>query len=304
MSMSIQELAALAAQTDDQTETTQGGDFERRTPAAGLTVGRLIEYIELGVHGNKPYLGKPKPDSDQVRITFELLSEKKGNIYEIDVEGGKKKLTEKITVKLAKKQGEKAGFKKLFEAMRYGRPEIKHMAQMLGEGFLIDIIHNVEKGTDGKDVTYANIRDKDGNWFVRAPRLVKEDPIEGTKEITQVPVPEQLTPSKIFLFNHPNKETWDSLYIDGTRKVKQADGKEVEESKNWLQETILSAKNYKSSPLEAMLAGVGELPVDEKKAESSTGKVSEVQTGSLPAEREAKVDPVAAADSALADLFL
>lgn len=297
MSMSIAELAALAAETDDQTETTVGGDFERRVPQEGLTVGRLIEYIELGVHGNKPYQGKPKPDSDQVRITFELLSEKKGNIYEVDVDGGKKKLTEKVTVKLAKKQGEKAGFKKLFEVMRYGRPEIKHMAQMLGHAFKISIEHN--KSADGKE-TYANIRDKDGNWHISAPRIVKEDPIEGTKEIITLNVPEQLTPSKIFLFNHPNKETWDSLYIDGTRTVKEEGKPDREESKNWLQETILSAKNYKGSPLDALLNEVTDLPVDEKKEE----KVSEVQSGALPEEK--KTAPVAdtAAKDALADLGL
>lgn len=298
MSMSIAELAALAAQTDDQTETTVGGDFERRLPAAGKTVGRLIEYIELGVHGNKPYLGKPKPDSDQVRITFELLSEKKGNIYEVDVEGGKKKLTEKITVRLAKKQGEKAGFKKLFEAMRYGRPEIKHMAQMLGDPFIIDILHN--KSDDGKE-TYANIRDKDNKWYVGAPRIVKEDPIEGTTEIINVAVPEQLTASKIFLFNHPNKETWDSLFIEGTRTVKEEGKPDREESKNWLQETILSAKNFPGSPLDAMLNGLDDLTVEEKKAE----KVSEVQVGALAEEKKA-VEPVkdTAAADALADLGL
>lgn len=278
--LSIAELAALAAETDDQTEVVQGGDFERRVPVEGLTVARFIEYTELGVHGSKPYLGKPKPDADKVRLTFELLSEKKGNIYEVDVEGGKKKLTEKITVTLAKKQNERAGFKKLFDKMVYGRTDIKHMAQMLGEAFLVTIIHG--KSTDGKE-TYANIRDKDGNWHIGAPQQVIEDAIAGTKEVKKLAVPEQLTPSRIFLFNNPTKETWDSLFIDGTRKVKNDQGIEIEESKNWLQELIQSAKNFKGSPLEAMLAGVNELSIKEEKV---ADKTDEVKTGALPDEKQ------------------
>ena len=71
----------------------------------------------------------------------------------------------------------------------------------------------------------------------------------------KVPVPERLSPRKVFLWNKPNKATWDSLFIDGTY---EKDGETV--SKNFLQDTIKKALNFEGSPIEEMLEGLGELP--------------------------------------------
>jgi len=253
---SIADLANLAAETTDHTETTQGGDFEYTPAPVGKTVGRFIEYIELGKQKQRPYQGKPKADAEEARITFELVAPK--NIKEIDVEGGKKKIADRVSFNIAIKLGDKAGFKKLFETMRRGRETIKHMAQMLGEGFIIEIVHN-EQVVDGKKTgkVFANMKTEAAGWLIAAP--VIEDPIAGTK--TNVPVPEALSPMKLFLWDHPNKETWDSIFIDGTRTVKK-DGVDVEQSKNWLQHKIMEASNYGGSKLEAMLAGVDNLSID------------------------------------------
>lgn len=255
--LSLKELANLAAQTEDQTEV-QTSNFDNSPPEAGVTIGRFIEYIEIGKHSQNDYAGKPKPPADYVRVTFELLHPKK-NIVEYEHEGEKRIRGEYITLKLTKKLGDKAKFKKLFNAMTYGRADIKHMAQMLGEAFVITIIHNTVKGTGGQpDKVYANI-DKDGAYMVGAPFVT--DPLEGTK--TEVPVREPIRPLRLFLFDNPTKETWDSLFIDGTRKVKKDGGEEVEVSKNWLQETIMSALNYEGSALQAMLGGLEGLPMQE-----------------------------------------
>lgn len=259
--MNIQELAALAASTEDQTETTAGGDFEFTPPVAGLTVGRMIEYIELGIHPQKPYQGKAKPDAEKVRITFELLSPTK-NIKKVEIDGKETEITETISATLTKKFGEKAGFKKLFNKMQRGRSDIKHMAQMLNEPFLITIFHNeVEK--DGKKTVYANISNADGEYGISAP--VREDPIAGTQ--TVIPVPEARRPLKLFLWDHANKDMWDSLFVDGTYETKNAKGEVTQVSKNRTQEFILSAKNYKGSALETLLAGIGTLPTSELSAE-------------------------------------
>lgn len=253
--LSIAELAAMAAETEDQTEVVTTS-FDNDPPPAGVTVGRFIEYIELGKHDGGQYQGKPKPDAEYVRISFELLHPNK-NIHEYEHEGEKKVRADRVSIRIAKKLSDKAKFKKLFNAMTYGRDSIKHMAQMLGEAFIITIYHNiVEK--EGVKKTYVNI-DNDGVYGVKAPFV--EDPLEGTRK--DVPVREPISPLRLFLWQNPTKETWDSLYIDGTREVKK-DGGEVEHvSKNWLQESILDAKNYKGSALEALIGDVDDLPTEE-----------------------------------------
>jgi hypothetical protein len=255
--LSIAELANLAAETEDQTETQTAGEYEREVPATGAHVARFVEYIETGKHKQKPFQGKAKPDAEEVRITFELLHPKK-SIIEYEHDGVKKVRGQLISIKVTKSLSDKASFKKLFNAMTYGRDGIKHMAQMLGEPFLVHVVRNVSKDAAGKEVTYANLN-KDGVFLIGAPQHV--DPM--TEVVTKLPVREPIAPVRIFLWNNPTKETWDSLFIDGTRTVKNADGTETEQSKNWLQEKIMSATDFNGSPLHALLNNVGDLPLDE-----------------------------------------
>lgn len=307
--LSIAELAAMAAETEDQTEVVTTS-FDNDPPPAGVTVGRFIEYIELGKHDGGQYQGKPKPDAEYVRISFELLHPNK-NIHEYEHEGEKKVRADRVSIRIAKKLSDKAKFKKLFNAMTYGRDSIKHMAQMLGEAFIITIYHNiVEK--EGVKKTYVNI-DNDGVYGVKAPFV--EDPLEGTKK--DVPVREPISPLRLFLFQNPTKETWDSLFIDGTREVKK-DGGEVEHvSKNWLQESILSAKNFKGSALEALIGDVADLPTEETVEETQPDPVEKVvakkatAAAAKPAEKPAAAKatkpaakPEASANDALAALGL
>lgn len=265
--LSLAELAAQAGEFEDQTETTTS-TYDNEPPASGVTVGRFVEYIELGKHPSPDYNGKKKPDTDKVRLTFELLAPK--NIKEYEHEGEKRQRAEKITMSVSKLLGEKASFKKLFNAMVYGRADKKHMAQMLGEAFILTIVHNVAD-KDGKKVTYANLNEKGGDYKIGAPFTT--DPI--SQVTTPVPVPAALTPVKLFLFDRPTKGTWDSLFIEGTRTVKTGD-KEEEVSKNWLQEKIMSAKNYEGSALQSMLGGIAGLPSTEEEASGEVGEVTDI----------------------------
>lgn len=250
MTIDYKALAAKAAEVIDHTETTSGGDFEQRLIPDGLTIGRFVEYIELGVQPQRPYEGKPRPDIAQARFTFELLHSK--NKYEREIDGKTVEFYDRFSFVETIKLGEKARFKKLFNTMRYGRDNITHFAQMLNEPFLLNFTHN-EGEKDGKKKTYVNLYNA-GVYGIQPPVVV--DPI--TQVTSPVPVPAATVPIKIFLWDLPSKETWDSLHIAGTRTVK--DGKsERQVSKNWLQELILSAKNFSDSPLEDLLTGSEEL---------------------------------------------
>lgn len=258
----IAALAAEAAELDDQSVVTEGGgDYEYVPPAAGRTVARFIEYIELGKQPQKPFQGKAKPPVEEARFTFELTHPK--NRKEIELEGGEKTtISERISFKLTIKTGEKSQFKKLWNAMTYGRDNIKHMAQMLGEAFIVEVVH--AKSNDGK-VTYANLRDNDG-WKIMAPRKV--DDLAGTSEDISKSIPSALGDLRIFLWNKPTKATWDSIFIDGTREVKDEKGNVSQESKNWLQTLVTKATNYTGSPLEQMLNNLGGLSIDKQDEKS------------------------------------
>lgn len=254
--LTLDQLAELAANAEDQTEVTSGGDYEYTPPPAGKTIGRLIEYIELGKQKQRPYQGKPKPDADMVRFTFELLDPKKHKV-EYEVDGEKRTRYNTISFNISKKLATKARFKKLFDALDYGRGN-KHVAKMLGNAYILTVFHNeVEK--DGKKTTYANLWDANGNFGIAAPRINKNaaDPTqdEDWVDIPEARLPKAFSPLRMFLYEIPTKATWDSLFIDGTREIKTGD-KVEQVSKNWLQEMILSASDFTGSPLDVMLSGL------------------------------------------------
>jgi hypothetical protein len=291
MNQSIADLAALAAQDEDQTETVVYKDFE--PAAAGPAVCRFIEYIELGKQPQRPYMGKDKPPADEVLLTFELLTPKHIHKY-TDADGTERTRADRITVTMTKKLGDKAGYKKLFDKMRYGRDAITHMAQMLGEPFKCTVVHNVTE-KEGKSRTYANLWPKGGEPTLGVAKYQK-DPLVDTFD--DIPVQPALSPLRIFLVNRPNKATWDSLFIDGTRTVKSGDI-EVQQSKNWLQEKIMHGTTYTGSALEAML--VGDIPELGKPADTvqPVSTVPTVEAVAAPVAQaatsaQAAVDPLAA----------
>ena len=299
MDKNISALIQSAVESEDQTQVQVFADFA--PPEAGKTVARFIEYIELGKQARKPFKGKAKDPADSVRLTFELLSPK--HIEEITNENGVKvKTAKRISFNVPKLFTDKAKYRKLFTKMARGRANITHMVQMLGEGFILDIVHNTVGEGDTKQ-TYANITDSEGAYTIAAPYM--EDPITGNKQ--EVPVPAAISPIRIFLWNNPTKETWDSLFIDGTRTVKQADGQEKEVSKNWLQETILGATNLKGSLLEQLLGGAKSLPqmdtsakqLMQELAEEEEEEVAEKKSAKAAKKAPAKQQPAASSDDAL-----
>lgn len=248
-------LADRAAKRHDQTQTkTGGGDFT--PPPAGTTLARFVDYIEVGVQKQRAYKGKEKPPAAKVYVTFELLG--KNYIKEIEVDGQKKTIADRITVPLTLSLHEKASFKKLFKKMLYGRQGIEHMSQMLGEGFKVTVTHN-ESGEGDKKKVYANITDDDGNFLVDGP--FKRDDLEGTS--VKLKVPDPISDLRMFVWEEPTQETWDSIFIDGEKEVKdEKTGKNKTVSKNWIQNMIIGAVNFEGSPVQAFLEGSSDLPDD------------------------------------------
>mgnify|MGYP003667424486 CR=1 FL=1 len=281
--MTNQFTAAIAetASTTDQSTASTGGNFERTVAPAGFTTARFVGYVEIGKQPQRAYEGQEKPDAPEVRLTFELNGPKQITEYEKDGETHKRSnlQREKITIS----QSDKSNFFKLFTKMAYGRSDIKHMAQMLGEGFLIKISHNTSK--DGKK-TYANMKSKENGWEIGAPSTT--DPV--TNDVTMLNVPEATVALQCLLWDNPTQEMWDSIFIDGSY---EKDGVSV--SKNFIQNEALDASNFGGSALEALIGGMEDLTITPEKssAPSAVEKAIPTSNAKSPSEPEAGADPLA-----------
>lgn len=214
------EANAAAEIYDDMNEAVAGGGS--RLLEEGYTLARLVEVIELGSHAGE-YNGKPKPPAPMLRLGFELYS---AGYAEAD---GTPYLMRTFNISVSR--NEKAGAYKLFKKLNY-KGTAKHFGQLLGEAYLLKIVNKAPK--DNPTALKSRI-DLDG---FQAPY----DPL--TKN--PYPLPElTATNIKLFLWERPILSEWNKLYIDGTN--------DKGESKNWLQNEILSATDFPGSPLEQLL---------------------------------------------------
>ena len=185
--------------------------------------------------------------------------------------------------------------------MTYGRSGITHMALMLGEAFLVKVVHNVVgEGKDQK--TYANLKD-DSGWTISAP--VKADPVTGESE--PLPVPQPTKPLQLLLWDSPTYEQWESIFIDGERTTKDDKGVETTKSNNWLQNDIKdNASDFEGSALHIMLlSGATGMDLDGGKAKSEAAEaVSEDEVQSPQEDEKPAEEAPVADDDPLADLDL
>ena len=274
--------AAEANKLKNQAVDT-GPDIKYEPPKAGPCVARFISYVEVGKQEPRKKGKFYKGPQETAIIQFELRGKK--HATEIETDGKKSIIYPIITETVTISNSAKSWFYKMLHAMDYGRGNV-HMAMMLGEGFKLNILHNeVEK--DGKKVVYANIRDEHG-WKISAPVSEVEDPDSGEMVTKPLNVPEPVNPLRMMLWDSPTQEQWDSLFVDGTRTVK-VDGKDVEQSKNWLQNMIVEGPAFKGSAIEVMLeTGGGGLP-DSPSTDPDDELMDEGDTGED--EGNSNVDP-------------
>lgn len=248
MALSTEQLNALIAESAKTTDHTKTQETVRELPRAGTHVARLVDVIELGSHIGM-YQGKPKAKpSPEIRLGFELLSN--GDINEYTNEDGSKvRRAERLSVTMPLSLNSKAKFKKLFTRMANHSPNVTIMAQMLGQAFLVDVVHTTSPA-NGK--VYANLVLES---FKPAVMVDAMNPSEPPKPL---PVPPAVGDLRVFLWGYPTIETWDSLYIDGVRtNTDPVTGIETKVSNNWIQEKIRRAMNFPGSLTEIMLLNSG-----------------------------------------------
>lgn len=223
---SLESMLATAIETQavDMTETGTGG-FEKVVLPKGSYNCRMIEYVEYGkrtpLHQGKP-TGRPAVLNFKVGFCFYGPNGEEVHIR---------------SLRMPMSNSEKANAKKLFDRMNYGG-QFKHFAQGLNQCFRMEL-----------DVAEKDGKEYNTMVFETLSPLPKFDPNTGTP----INLPEfNPTDLKLFLWSNPTKESWDSLFIEGTNDK----GK----SKNFIQEDILQAVDYAGSPLQALLEGALPMP--------------------------------------------
>ena len=276
MAIDFKALAAKAvADGADMTKSVAGGgDYE--AAAAGPGYCRFIAYIETGKQ-TKKYKGIPTI-IDEVQLVFELVGKRHPPR---EMEDGTK-VPHRITVKEKRSLNEKANFFKLFNRMNY-KQTAQHIAELLGEGFKCEVVHDKWTGTDGKERVDVTLRNKDG-YTIMPPRKEDEDSETGWIEVA---VPPALSEVKCFLWQQADMAQWASIYIEGQypeRKNEKGEVTAKAKSKNVLQDRIMTAKNFIGSPMHELLLTNGvaiDLPAvgEEDEEDNEPGNAPAPATG-------------------------
>lgn len=242
-----------AAQGPNMNEVQKGGgSFEYQPPAEGVCLATLVGYIETG----EVYDEKYSKTKNTVQLIFELAS---GKNAPRETDDGTK-IPHRMTLNMTLSLNEKAHFYKLFRKLNY-KGAAKHMAELLGDYWLVTIRHN--KNKDGR--VFANLDDIDRNYTFRPPVRIEGDELAGTAKQIPVPKPERISELRLFLWDFPSKAMWDSLFIDGTYEERKDDSGKVTHqarSKNVIQIRIKDATNWASSTMAEILSTGGELDLD------------------------------------------
>ncbi|AXY82010.1 hypothetical protein [Pectobacterium phage Nobby_B3] len=204
----------------DMTEESTGGGGALMPE--GFAMARCVTYIELGMQPQE-FGGKAKAPAPEVILGFKLFGGP-DNCYDGRFLS---------TFPIALGNNTKSNAKITFDRLNW-QGNMKHFAQALGKGFLVPVTVHTNETTK-----------KQSNRMNLKGILPPIDPVSKGA----YPIPEVAAEDiKYFFFDKPTKETWDSLFVEGSFD----DGG----SKNKHQEKILTALNYPGSALEQLLSGV------------------------------------------------
>lgn len=252
---------AAAAEHDDYNEAAASTEFAP-LPEGPVRL-RFVGYIELGQEKGE-WKGKEKIN-DKARFIFEVTGPK------IEPRDDGQPHTLSFQINKPDRLTERSSFYKLFRKMNY-EDKYKVFAEMLGQAFRGQITH--KKSTDGTK-TFANLTDADGNYQIAPPYY--DDPDTGERRTLQIAEPK--SPIRCFLWNYPDKDQWESIFIDGEWEAKD---NLPARSKNVHQERIKAALNWVGSPMQEALFGDIDIGDVEKPAGGGDAAVDPLADDDIP----------------------
>lgn len=274
-----QKAAEAVAAGADQTKSVKGGGVDIPVAPAGPCKLRFISYIELGMQAGT-FQGKPTV-KEKVLLGFEISGPK----YQPTILDDGTKVPYRVSIEENYSLNEKSNFFKLFTRMNYAG-KAQHMAQLLGEAYKGELVHRkYAKKTDPKDDPSkwtgiaVELRPKGGDYTIAPPRYQPVDPETGDPigDVKMLPVDPAISDIRGFIWDQADMDQWNSLFIDGEYPERKDDKGNVTapaKSKNVFQAMIMKAKNFKGSPIEALLIAGGK-PLDIPDAETASDEHEE-----------------------------
>lgn len=236
--------ASVMGALKDQSKESSGRESILLKPEmAGRCLVRFVSYVETGKK-HSPAKGKiPAKDNDNILLGFEVVTPRH-TVTKQDDKGESYVVRDTVTVRLKKGSNPKSAFMNYFKRMDAGRGKT-HMIQMLGEGFMADILHTKDEATG--EIKYANLHDGEaGVYTIGAAATI--DPLSNVT--TAIAVPEAKAKLRCFIWDVANQGMWDSLYY-----------KDDKSEESWMHKAIREADNFAGSPAAALLGGVSDLPM-------------------------------------------
>ncbi len=270
-----------------------GGDYT--PPPEGPCLVRFISYIEQGKH-KQTVKGVTKVQ-ETVLLGFELH----GKLYPVHVADDGTKTPVRISIETNLSLNEKAHFYKLFTRMNHTQVA-KHMAELLGEGFKAQVVHDKWTGKDSKERITATLRAADG--YTIQPARAERQNDEGEIEWVTLKVPAAVSPIRCFLWDYADLEQWASLHIAGEYPERKNDKGEVvakAKSKNVFQDKIKRAENFIGSPMHQLLVAGG-VPIDIPDAEDGEEALGKPEPSSTTSPSEQVAALAAGGDDALSGI--
>lgn len=242
---------------EDMTDTSSGGNFERKLLPVGVALVRFSGYIDLGTQTQRPYQGKAKPPAPEAKLVFHVVGgmgkDEEGKMVPyVTAEDAAKGYFPRISpfFDLTISHNEKSRSTLVFNALNYAG-DAKHFVEKLGALYLLPIRLTEDKKYN--DYDFRELRepiDAMSGQMYPAPELPEDK-------------------YQLFLWNSPTIEQWESIFIDGTTQ----EGK----SKNYIQEKIQKATNFVGSPVERLLMSGGvSLPTLATDDSASNGEPTEL----------------------------
>ncbi len=237
----------LLAEDNTLADMSIAGKQESRALAAeGPCNLRLVGYVQRGVHTTEsPEFGK------KTKPMATLFFEVSGPNHPAVVVGGALEHEVK-TIDFVhdphKSPHEKSTDFKIFKALNWRGGKTNYVS-LIDETF-VGVIKHV---TTARGTKFARIA-----LEFKPPTYELVDENGPTGKFAQRTVAPANTPIKLFIFNKPTQETWDSLYIPGEYEARAATADKPAmpaKSKNRIQENIKSAINFPGSAIERMLLG-------------------------------------------------
>lgn len=241
--------ARAAAEGKDMTQAQPGGGGDYTPPPEGPCRVRFIGYIELGKQKQKV------KGIEQIKDMVQLVFEVHGKAYPVHVADDGTKTPVRLSIETNLSLNEKAHFYKLFQRMNHTQ-QAKHMAELLGNGYKAQIVHDKWTGQDGKERITATLKAADG--YTIQPARVEDDEVEGGWRALEVPA--AISPIRCFLWDYADMDQWGSLFIAGEYPERKNEKGEViakAKSKNVFQDRIKRAVNFSSSPMYTLLTAGG-----------------------------------------------